>query len=99
MNARNITTFAILLVTASGSWYLASSLKSPEIVETATDGSGDGYYLKSARILGTDDQPLLVLLDSGPGRGHDDRVLHDPIDGHDLPWCEQNRIGGSRASP
>ena len=60
MNARNITTFAILLFAASGSWYLASSLKTPEIVETTTDGSGDGFYLKSARILGTDDQGQLL---------------------------------------
>lgn len=60
MNARNVTTFAVLLVVASGSWYLAGSLKTPEIVQTTADGSGDGFYLKSARILGTDDQGQLL---------------------------------------
>ena len=54
MNARNITTFAVLLIVALGTWYLARSLQSAEVTETLADGSGDGFYLKSARILGTD---------------------------------------------
>ena len=54
MNARNITTFAVLLFVALGTWYLASSLQPVEVTESVADGSGDGFYLKSARILGTD---------------------------------------------
>jgi lipopolysaccharide export system protein LptC len=54
MNARNVTTFVVLLIVASGTWYLARSLRSTEITETKSNGSVEGFYLKSARILGTD---------------------------------------------
>ena len=60
MNARNITTFAVLLFAALGSWYLVRSLQPAEVTETASDGRGDGFYLKSARILGTDDEGQLL---------------------------------------
>ena len=60
MNARNITTFTVLLFAAFGTWYLARSLQPGEITETSADGSGDGFYLKSARILGTDEQGQLL---------------------------------------
>lgn len=60
MNARNITTFAVLLFVALGTWYLARSLQSAEVTETVADGSGDGFYLKSARILGTDVEGQLL---------------------------------------
>jgi LPS export ABC transporter protein LptC len=59
MNARNITTFTVLLVGAFGTWYLARSLQPDEITETIADGGHDGFYLKSARILGTDEQGQL----------------------------------------
>ena len=65
MNARNITTFAVLLFIALGTWYLARSLQSAEVTESVTDGSGDGFYLKSARILGTDvDGQLLYEIEA-----------------------------------
>ena len=60
MNARNFTTFAVLLLVALGTWYLARSLQSAEVTENVTDGSGDGFYLKSARILGTDVEGQLL---------------------------------------
>ena len=60
MKARNITTFTVLLFVAFGTWYLARSLQTVEITETVSDGSGDGFYLKSARILGTDEQGQLL---------------------------------------
>jgi LPS export ABC transporter protein LptC len=60
MNARNITTFTALLFVAIGTWYLARSLQPTEIVETMADGAGDGFYVKSAQILGTDDEGQLL---------------------------------------
>jgi LPS export ABC transporter protein LptC len=65
MNAQNITTFAVLLIVALGTWYLARSLQPAEVTETLADGSGDGFYLKSARILGTDvDGQLLYEIEA-----------------------------------
>jgi len=61
MSARNVIAFVLLLLVASGTWYLARSLQTTELTETAADGSGDGFYLKSARILGTDDQGQLLF--------------------------------------
>jgi LPS export ABC transporter protein LptC len=60
VNARNITTFVVLLMVALGTWYVARSLRSVEVTETVADGSGDGFYLKSARILGTDVEGRLL---------------------------------------
>ena len=60
MDARNITTFTVLLFVTFGTWYLARSLQPGEITETSSDSSGDGFYLKSVRILGTDEQGQLL---------------------------------------
>jgi len=60
MNARNITTLTVLLLVAFGTWYLARSLQPDEITETVSDGLGDGFYLKTARILGTDEEGNLL---------------------------------------
>ena len=65
MNARNITTFTVLLLVAIGTGYLARSLQPAEITETLADGSGDGFYLKSAQLLGTDaDGQLLYEIEA-----------------------------------
>ena len=60
MNARNIATFTVLLLVALGTWYLARSLQTAEISETVSNGNEDGFYLKSARILGTDQNGQLL---------------------------------------
>ncbi len=60
MNARNITTFTVLLLVAIGTGYLARSLQPAEITETVADSSGDGFYLKTAQILGTDAEGQLL---------------------------------------
>jgi len=60
MNARNITTFTVLLSVAFGTWYLARTLQPAEVVESVSDGGSNGFYLKSARILGTDEQGQLL---------------------------------------
>ncbi len=60
MNSRNILTVSGLLIIAVGSWYLAGSNKKNEITKTVTDTMFGGYYLRSARILGTDDSGQLL---------------------------------------
>ena len=61
MNVRNITTFTLLLLLALGTGYLARSLQPAEITETLTNGGGDGFYLKSAQLLGTDAEGTVVI--------------------------------------
>ena len=53
MSARGMVGFALLLLAAVGSWYVARSLDQSETVETGGSAVPGGYYLKSARILGT----------------------------------------------
>ena len=53
MNARNIFTIAVLSLAAIGSWYLARSFTVTEITQTVSDGGSGGFYLRAARILGT----------------------------------------------
>lgn len=60
MITRNLVVFAVLLFIALATWYLARSLRPGEITETVSSGNVDGFYLKSARILGTDDQGHLL---------------------------------------
>jgi LPS export ABC transporter protein LptC len=60
MNARNVTTFIVLLFVALGTWYLASSLQPTEVSETISNGAMEGFYLRSARILGTDVEGRLL---------------------------------------
>lgn len=60
MNVRTVMTTGALLVTAIGSWYFANSFRSQETIPTATDTAFGGFYLKSARILGTDDDGALL---------------------------------------
>ena len=60
MNARNITTFTVLLFFAFATWYLASSLRPAEVTETVSGDGSEGFYLKSARILGTDEEGQLL---------------------------------------
>lgn len=58
--ARNVFGFALLSAAAAGSWFLAGSLREPEPDDSATNAFSDGFYLKSARILGTGDQGNLL---------------------------------------
>ena len=93
MNARNITTFTVLLFVALGSWYLASSLQTTEVTESVSDGGSDGFYLKSARILGTDqDGQLLYEIEadfitqqeSNEIAMQNVRIIYS--DGSEVPW-------------
>jgi LPS export ABC transporter protein LptC len=60
MNARNITSFTVLLIVAIGTGYLARSLQPAEITESMADSNSDGFYLKSAQILGTNAEGHLL---------------------------------------
>lgn len=60
MRARNVFGFAVLSLAAAGSWFLAGSLREPELDDSPRNAFGDGFYLKSARILGTGDEGGLL---------------------------------------
>jgi len=53
MSAHRIIVLVLLLVSTASSWYLVGSLSKSEMIETQGNAVSDGYYLKSARILGT----------------------------------------------
>jgi len=93
MSARNVITFVVLLIAAVGSWYLASSLQTPEITRSVANSAGDGFYLRSARILGTDEQgQLLYEIDAefaeqqpnGEVELHNVRISYSPS--AEIPW-------------
>lgn len=54
MNARNAVGFVLLAFAAAGSWYLTATLREPELDQAPRNTQGEGFYLRSARILGTD---------------------------------------------
>jgi LPS export ABC transporter protein LptC len=60
MTARTLTGLILLAAAALGSWYLARSLTPPEVIETPGSILRDGFYLRSARLLGTDDAGQLL---------------------------------------
>ncbi len=60
MSARGMIGFSALLLVAIGSWYMARQLGKTEVVDTTGSAISDGYYLKSARILGTDEDGHLL---------------------------------------
>ena len=53
MSPRSIALTVVLTIAALGSWYLARLDRIDDAVEPSQDNSHRGYYLKSARILGT----------------------------------------------
>ena len=54
IDTRSIALFATLTIAAAGSWYLARTDNADDVEGPPLDTSHRGYYLKSARILGTD---------------------------------------------
>ncbi len=85
--------FAALLLAAAGSWYMARQLTKTEVVETSGNAIPNGYYLKSARILGTgDDGHLLyeIEADYAEQRDGEDIVFRNVqirySDGAEVPW-------------
>lgn len=60
MTSRKLLGFATLLLAAGGSWYLAGSLREPMVAPPSQRSTGEGFYLRAVRILGTDDQGNLL---------------------------------------
>lgn len=60
MSARNALAFVTLLLAAAGTWYLAGYLREPPPLEEPRDAPGENFYLRSARILGTDAEGRLL---------------------------------------
>ncbi len=60
MSPRSVTLLVVLTAAALGSWYVARNNPSAEVDERPYDTAHRGYYLKSARILGTGEDGLLL---------------------------------------
>ena len=60
MNIRTFLAIVVLTAAAFGSWYLARSLTGTEVTQTISDDGASGFYLRSARILGTDERGQLL---------------------------------------
>jgi len=60
VNARSALTVVALLAVAVGTWYLGRSLTTPEVTHTISETGAGGFYLRAARILGTDDDGKLL---------------------------------------
>lgn len=93
MSARIVLTIGALLIIAIGSWYLARSNRGPEITQTVTDTTFGGYYLRSVRILGTDDNgQLLYEIEAAYAEQRENSEIElqnvriDYSPGADVPW-------------
>jgi len=93
MSARGMVTFTLLLLAAIGSWYMARHLVATEVVETTGKVLPSGYYLRSARILGTGaDGKLLYEIEADYAEqkeGEDIEFQNVQIkysDGAAVPW-------------
>lgn len=60
MNPRAIVTISLLAAAAIGSWYLARPAKVDPTTTNSRGGEHRGYYIKEARILGTDEDGELL---------------------------------------
>lgn len=60
MSVRSIVLLVVLTVAALGSWYLARINRGDDVDALPYDAEHRGYYLKSARILGTDEDGSLL---------------------------------------
>ncbi len=93
VSARGMVAFAALLLAAIGSWYMARTLGQTEIVETSGNAISNGYYLRSARILGTgNDGHLLYEIEADYAEQRDGEEIEfqnvkiEYSDGAGVPW-------------
>ena len=93
MSPRTITLLIVLTAAALASWYLARDRQPAEAEGTAYDTAHQGYYLKSARILGTgEDGSLLYEIEAAYAEQaandriefSDVRIRYSPDS--DIPW-------------
>jgi LPS export ABC transporter protein LptC len=90
----------VLTIAALGSWYLARLDRVDDAVEPSQDNSHRGYYLKSARILGTgpDGNMLYEILAERAEQQSDSRIEFTNVminysPDSDVPW----RINADKA--
>ncbi len=90
---RSFVLLAVLTAGALGSWYLARPVKSSDSNELPYEAAHRGYYLKSARILGTGENgSLLYEIEADHAEQQNDnrieftevRVRYSPAS--DIPW-------------
>ena len=93
MNPRSIVIFAVLTAAALGSWYLARQGSGDETSAAPLETAHRGYYLESARILGTGpDGRLLYEIQArhaeqlNDGRISFTDVLINYSPTSDIPW-------------
>lgn len=93
ISPRNIAALAILTAGAMASWYLARSNRGDDVDARPFDTTQRGYYLKSARILGTGpDGGLLYEIQAERAEQLDDdrvsftevRIKYSPQS--EIPW-------------
>lgn len=93
MSPRTTTLLLILTTAALGSWYLARGNKPAAVDKAPFDSGYSGYYLKTARILGTDsDGSLLYEIEAAHAEQKaedrieftDVRIRYSPS--ADVPW-------------
>ncbi|MCB1845726.1 MAG: LPS export ABC transporter periplasmic protein LptC [Halioglobus sp.] len=93
MSGRHLAGLTILLGLAAASWFLASSLETPPPQPPDPGANQQGYYLRSARILGTGDagQLLYEIEAEYAEQGNNDQIAFDNVSIHyapdaDVPW-------------
>ncbi len=93
ISARTTVAISVLAVAAIGSWFLARPDRDNDAGAPSYDASHRGYYLKSARILGTgSDGSLLYEIEAEHvDQEGDDRVLLTDVrinysPQSDVPW-------------
>jgi len=93
ISPRDIVTLALLTAGAMASWFLARSGQNDGDSAPAFDTTQRGYYLKSARILGTgaDGQLLYEIQAESAEQQDDDRVSFTDVrlnysPQSDVPW-------------
>lgn len=93
ISARTIIAFIVLALGAMASWYLARPDRSRDVDSPPYDELHRGYYLKSARILGTgSDGKLLYEIEASYAEQQEDqrisltevRIVYTPQS--DVPW-------------
>lgn len=93
MNARGLLTVALLVTAAFASWYLARRNAQPAFEPVVTESEHRGYYLTSARILGTgpDGKLLYEIIADRAEQQADDRIEFTDVrisyaPDSDVPW-------------
>lgn len=93
MNPRNVIVIVLLTAAALASWYLARQSQGDDAADTSTESLHRGYYLKSARILGTGpDGALLYEIQAKHAEQQGDEqisftdVLINYSPASDVPW-------------